>query len=982
MEVRIASRIIPGRRHAAARDAIAIDHDTHAAVVANGATSELVVARVVSRLAAGVDEDGNLAAAIEDAHAAVHALGAPCRLIAAAVDAGDVLRVAHVGDTRAYVLRMPDASTLTPSAPRWSPTIALASGAQLVCVTRDHSTVCDMVERGIVERAPARAHPLRARVTRAVGARGRHDPQLVSVRLAPGDRVLLCTAAVWSSIDDTRLADLLDAATDADAACNAIATALEHETDDGAAVVVIERAGAPARAPRPNTASLDEPFLRDLSAEAIAGRLDPVIGRDAEINRLAEALLHRRKPNAVLVGDAGVGKTCIVEGLAQRIADGMIPALAGTRIVEVEIGGLIAGTRYRGDLEQRARALLDRAAADPRIVLFIDELHTVVGGGVSDGDSLDLADLLKPALARGAVRIIGATTTAEYERHVAGDAALARRFEVLRVAEPDAAACLAILRGLRARLETHYRLAIGDDALIAAIDLSVRFLPDRRLPDKALDLVEAAAARRLVGGATPGDTLTTGPLALVDLARVVADRCRAPLDQILLDDRERVATLGAYLAERIVGQDRALRAVTSLVERAMIGVRDARRPVASLLFAGPTGVGKTETARALAEHLFAAGSLVRIDMSELADPHQLARLVGAPPGYQGSSDEGQLTGALRRRPSCVVLFDELDKAHPDALALLLQILDDGTLTDARGRPASFREAIVIMTTNLELRGERRIGPRASAAEPAEDDLRTELARHLRPELVGRIGRVVAFAALGPAELRRIAELHAARLTSRLREQGREIEHPVDVDRVVERLGDARFGGRHIERLVESEVGRLAARAPSAVPGDAAAVALEALRSRTRTDAALLVIGAIDRPEALAEIVENVRVHPASVDLRFLRGASDGVLALYGSAAAALAVARHDLAQEPRAQRRCVVHWGRLKLGVDDEPLGVEVQRARRIASAAELPHDARIVVTDAARDHLPADLMRDLVRLREAVDATELWADPPPGDAR
>jgi ATP-dependent Clp protease ATP-binding subunit ClpC len=560
-------------------------------------------------------------------------------------------------------------------------------------------------------------------------------------------------------------------------------------------------------------------FGRDLSALAAQGLLEPLIGRREELRRLAQVLGQKRKGNALLVGDAGVGKTSIVEGLARKIASpDSPPALRERRIVEISIAALLAGTKYRGDFEERIDALLREARADPTLVLFLDEFHTMMGKG---GGGIDTASMLKPALARGELHVIAAATTQEYERHIAKDDAMVRRFEVVWIEEPSRIEAVEIVRGAKPGLEKHHGVCITDDAIDAAVDLSIRYLPDQRLPDKALDLIDQAASRRALGTLSfhkaQGVTLTLNGVAATvdraDIARVVATRTRVPFALLAASQQDRLCTLAEHLGQRVLGQPRAIDAVLSALQAAYGGLKDPRRPIASFLFTGPTGVGKTETAKALADFLFGGQeSLLRVDLSEYAEQHQIARLLGAPPGYVGHEEPGMLTAGLRRRPASVVLFDEIEKAHPKVLDVMLQILDEGQLTDGQGRKASFREAVVVLTTNLDLgSAHNRLGfgvqkPEADRQADDQEKLREGLRQHLRPELLGRIQSFVRFDPLGVETLAAIAEKAFEDL--RKRAEAQQITLPQKLlDQVLASLPRGQFGARDIEHHVASVVGR-------------------------------------------------------------------------------------------------------------------------------------------------------------------------------
>jgi ATP-dependent Clp protease ATP-binding subunit ClpC len=489
-------------------------------------------------------------------------------------------------------------------------------------------------------------------------------------------------------------------------------------------------------------------YSRDLTEAARKGELDPVIGRDDEVERVVSILARRSKNNPVLIGEPGVGKTAIVEGLAQRIAQGSVPqALRDKRVLALSLGPLVAGTKYRGEFEGRVKKILDevkRAGRD--IILFIDELHTLVGAGAAEG-SLDLSSMIKPELARGELQCIGATTFDEYRKYVESDAALERRFQPVHVDEPTIEQTVAILRGLRPRYAAHHGVTIDDEALAAAAALSARYIADRYLPDKAIDVVDEAAAT----AAMRGDL----HVAVEQVAAVVSRWTGIPQGTITEAQRAGLLALEETLGARVIGQDAAVRVVAEAIRRARAGLKDPRKPVGGFLFIGPSGVGKTELARALAHALFGTDdALIRLDLSEYTESHTISRLIGAPPGYTGHEEPGQLTEPIRRRPYSVVLFDEIEKAHPDVAAILLQILDDGRVTDAKGRSIDFRHAIVVLTSNTE---------------------RDELESMLRPELLDRIDEVVVFARLGSAEIERIVALQIELLATRVGAQAMQLD---------------------------------------------------------------------------------------------------------------------------------------------------------------------------------------------------------------
>jgi ATP-dependent Clp protease ATP-binding subunit ClpC len=604
---------------------------------------------------------------------------------------------------------------------------------------------------------------------------------------------------------------------------------------------------------RSKTPALDE-FGRDLTGEARDGGIDPVIGRDAEIDQAIEILARRRKNNAVLIGEAGVGKTAIAEGLALRIAGGDVPeVLRGHRVVALDMAGMVAGSQFRGQFEQRLKgALAEAADAANRIVLFVDELHTVLGAGNAEG-GMDAANMLKPMLARGELRMIGATTLAEYRR-IERDAALARRFSPVMVDEPSVQDTVAILEGLRPAYEEHHGVTITDEALAAAARLSDRYVTEQHLPDKAIDLIDQAGAKQHIAASASTDTdelrreidaavaaeeyeraaqlkrrlqeldgedgQLQGPavdpiVGEREVAAVVAARTGIPVGELVAGELERLQDLEADLHERVVGQDEAVEKVADTIRRARVGLSEGDRPIGSFLFLGPTGVGKTEVVKALAERLFATeDALVRIDMSEFREPHTVARLIGSPPGYVGYGDGGQLTEPVRRRPYSVVLLDEIEKAHPEVWNVLLQLLDDGRLTDGEGRTVGFTNAVVVMTSNLGAgKAKRAIGFTAAAAAPDEQRMLDAAKAAFLPEFLNRIDEVVTFDALGEDQVREITRMIVERVGDRLEEE-RRITLEVD-DELVARLArdgfDEAFGARplqrHVRRTLEKELTR-------------------------------------------------------------------------------------------------------------------------------------------------------------------------------
>ncbi|MEU1513524.1 ATP-dependent Clp protease ATP-binding subunit [Streptomyces sp. NPDC005811] len=624
----------------------------------------------------------------------------------------------------------------------------------------------------------------------------------------------------------------------------------------------------PERQRPTGTPTLDK-YGRDLTELARQGRIDPVIGRDDEIEQTIEVLSRRGKNNPVLIGDAGVGKTAVVEGLAQRIADGDVPdVLDGRRVIALDLTGVVAGTRFRGDFEERLNSIVGeiRAHSD-QLIVFIDELHTVVGaGGGGEGGSMDAGNILKPALARGELHVVGATTLEEYRR-IEKDAALARRFQPILVPEPTVPDTIEILRGLRDRYEAHHQVRYTDEALVAAVQLSDRYLTDRRLPDKAIDLIDQAGARVRLGARTKGtdvramereaeqlardkdqavadeqyelatqlrDRITELKQRIADtsgeeevdegqhlevtaeaVAEVVSRQTGIPVASLTQEEKDRLLGLEEHLHERVVGQEEAVRVVSDAVLRSRAGLSSPERPIGSFLFLGPTGVGKTELARALAEALFGSEErMVRLDMSEYQERHTVSRLVGAPPGYVGHEEAGQLTEVVRRHPYSLLLLDEVEKAHPDVFNILLQVLDDGRLTDSQGRTVDFTNTVIVMTSNL---GSEAIGRRGagigfgSGGSEADEEARREqilrpLRDHFRPEFLNRIDEIVVFHQLTGDQLRQITELLLQKTRRLLQAQGIGVEFAAGaVDWLAERGYQPEYGARPLRRTIQREV---------------------------------------------------------------------------------------------------------------------------------------------------------------------------------
>ena len=622
------------------------------------------------------------------------------------------------------------------------------------------------------------------------------------------------------------------------------------------------------------TPTLDQ-FGRDLTAEARDGKLDPAAGREREIRRVLTVLGRRQKNNPVLIGEPGVGKTAIVEGIARRIAEGNVPGnLRSARIVSLNMGSVVAGAMFRGQFEERIKQVLEEVRQSPNVILFIDELHTVVGAGAAEG-AVGAGDLLKPALARGELRCIGATTLDEYRKHVEKDAALERRFQPIMVGEPSLEEAIAMLRIVRENYERHHDVKITDEAIDAAVRLSDRYINDRFLPDKAIDVMDEAASslrleaieRGLIGPETISDLekqiadiqaekeaaalaeeyeraaklrqrelkaqeqleearAKVGQVATMmvtpeDVAKVVEGWTSVPVSQMLEGERANLRHLEADLQKRVIGQDEAISAVARAIRRSRAGLKDPQRPIGSFLFLGPTGVGKTELAKALAATIFGSeDAMIRLDMSEYIEAHTVSRLFGSPPGYVGHDEGGQLTEQVRRRPYSVILLDEVEKAHPEVFNALLQILDDGRLTDGQGRTVDFKNTAVIMTSNVataELKRAANIGflaPRWGDATNERDSEEAQrkakamegLKRAFRPEFLNRIDQIVVFHALGRSELRQIIDLLLVKVQERLAEQAITLEFGDDLRDLLMKEGfDEEFGARPLRRAIQTYV---------------------------------------------------------------------------------------------------------------------------------------------------------------------------------
>ena len=551
-----------------------------------------------------------------------------------------------------------------------------------------------------------------------------------------------------------------------------------------------------------------EKYGRDLTRLAQEGRLDPVLCRDSELERMVEILCRRQKNNPCLLGEPGVGKSALAEALAQRIASGQItPALRGKRVLSLDMASMVAGTKYRGDFEERFKNLLEELYRDRSTILFIDEIHIIAGAGAAEG-AIDAASILKPMLARGEIQLIGATTPEEYRKTIQKDSALERRFGRVMVEEPTPTAAETILAGLMPRYERYHGVAIPSTAIHAAVELSVRYLPGRYLPDKAIDLLdEAAAARRIAENSSEKKALTPA-----DIARVVSKASGVPAERVGEAERERLAQLEQRLAAEVIGQPRAVASVAAAIRRSRTGLRENNRPIGAMLFLGPTGVGKTQLARTLAKCWFGSEkALLRFDMSEYMERHTVARLIGAPPGYVGHNEGGQLTEAVRRRPYSVVLFDEIEKAHSDIQNLLLQILEDGTLTDAQGRRADFSNTIILLTSNLGARClAGQTAPMGFGAAGAEKDRRGQQAirearEFFRPELMGRLDETVLFDPLGPEQLAGIADRLLCELEERAAGQGYTLRHTAAAAKALAGDKVPPYGARELRRTVSRAV---------------------------------------------------------------------------------------------------------------------------------------------------------------------------------
>ncbi len=553
------------------------------------------------------------------------------------------------------------------------------------------------------------------------------------------------------------------------------------------------------------TRILDQ-YSRDLTLLAASGSFDPVIGRDEEIRRSVQILSRRSKNNPVLIGEPGVGKTAVAEGIAAYIAGSDAPeSMAGKRLVALDLPALLAGTKYRGDFEERVKAVLKDVKKAGDVILFIDEMHTMIGAGSAEG-AIDAANILKPALGRGEVQIIGATTPEEYRRHIEKDAALERRFQPVKIAEPSRSDSLKMLGAVRQSLEKHHGVKISDAALTAAVDLSARYINDRFLPDKAIDLADEAAAHIRVSGG--------GLVTAEDIAGIVSMWTGIPVANLSADETKRLCNMESILHRRVIGQNEAVTAVSRAIRRGRVGLSDPDRPIGSFLFLGPTGVGKTELCRALAEAVFGeSDAMIRLDMSEYMEKHAVSKLIGSPPGYVGYEDGGQLTERVRRKPWSVVLFDEIEKAHEDVWGILLQIMDDGRLTDSAGRVVSFRNTIIVMTSNVGAKSISEGRPRMGFTPDGGDEaqlmrarINEELRRTFKPEFLNRIDETIVFRRLSRAEIRSIAERMLLTVAERFKALGMTLSVPDQVvDFLAERGYDEKYGARPLRRAIRSMI---------------------------------------------------------------------------------------------------------------------------------------------------------------------------------
>ena len=610
-------------------------------------------------------------------------------------------------------------------------------------------------------------------------------------------------------------------------------------------------------------------FGEDLTKKAEAGKLDPVIGRKQEIERVIQILSRRTKNNPCLIGEPGVGKTAVVEGLAQKIVAGDVPEiLKGKRVVTVDLSSMVAGAKYRGDFEERIKKALNEVKKAGDIILFIDEIHTIVGAGAADG-AIDAANIMKPLLARGEIQLVGATTLNEYRKYIEKDSALERRFSPVNISEPSEKDTITILKGLRDKYEAHHNVKITDEAIESAVKLSERYINDRFLPDKAIDLIDEAASRARIKTYTEPDSLKDLQAKLEEvsknkeeavlnqkfekaaelrdeekklkeqvekeenkwknkntksvtniteenIAEVIASWTGIPAKKLTEDDNKKLKDLEANLHKRVIGQNEAVEAVAKAIKRGRVGLKDPKRPIGSFLFLGPTGVGKTELSKALAECLFGdENAMIRVDMSEYMEPHSVSKLIGSPPGYVGFDEGGQLTEKIRRKPYSVILFDEIEKAHPDVMNMLLQILEDGRLTDSQGRTVNFKNTVIIMTSNIGARlitDKKSLGFTNSAQaedvqkeyEDTKKEVMQVLKKELRPEFINRIDEIIVFHKLNDEEIRQIIDIMLNEVVNRLKDQKIDVKIENEVKEVIAKQGiDKNFGARPLRRTIQN-----------------------------------------------------------------------------------------------------------------------------------------------------------------------------------
>ena len=616
-------------------------------------------------------------------------------------------------------------------------------------------------------------------------------------------------------------------------------------------------------------ADMLEQYGTDLTEKVLEGKSDPVIGREKEMERLIQILSRRGKNNPCLVGEPGVGKTAILEGLAQRVASGAVPEhMKNKHIYSLDLPGMIAGSKYRGEFEERMKRLIAEVEENQDVILFLDEVHTMIGAGGAEG-AIDASSILKPALARGELRLIGATTIAEYRKYIEKDAALERRFQPVMVEEPSREECIEILKGIRGKYESHHKVKVSEEALQAAVDLSMRYINDRNLPDKAIDVLDEACSKVNMKGHKVPETMEKLEEARIELARqkeeairqgdfqeaallnaeqkqvdeklkkqqkrmdkkyekqeqqvseediadVVSVWSKVPINRLMESEAGRLLNLEKELHKRVIGQDEAVSAVARAVKRGRIGLKDPKRPIGSFLFLGPTGVGKTELSKALAEVLFGKeDAMIRVDMSEYMESHSVSKMIGSPPGYVGHEEGGQLSDQVRTHPYSVILFDEIEKAHPDVFNILLQVLDDGHITDSQGRKVDFKNTVIIMTSNAGAKAivePKKLGFSAQKDEKADyarmkQNVMDEVKRLFRPEFLNRIDEIIVFHTLGEPELKKIVGLLCKEFTSRVKEQ-------LDIDlkirdsvkkQIMEKGTDAKFGARPLRRALQTEL---------------------------------------------------------------------------------------------------------------------------------------------------------------------------------